>query len=134
MGVGSLYRFPRAQPRAVARPAFALPFQARGIAPEHFQVVVGPRVGLEDVDHHIHEIGQKPRRALVAAGAEDPELQLAPKVLHVRDDTSHLALGGAAPDHDEIGDLAEARTSSTTTSSHLSSSSNCAAWRANSRA
>src|SRR3954470_24559014 len=73
------------------------------IAPEAFQVVIGPLVLREDVDDDVPEIEQHPPAAPGTLGADRRVPRLAQRLVDPVGDRLQLPLVVARADHEEVG-------------------------------
>ena len=84
-----------------------LPVDRRGVAPEHFELVVGAGLAAEDVADDVDEVDEDPAAAGLALDAEllDPLLlEVGPDPLG---DGPELPLAGAGAQDEEVGDLGQ---------------------------
>src|ERR687893_620759 len=76
----------------------------RGVAPEAFEVVVGPLLLEEDVDDEVDEVQEDPARFAFAFAAQGSGAVGAAGALHLFGDGADLALAVARADDEVVGD------------------------------
>ena len=75
-----------------------------GVAPEAFEVVVGPLLLEEDVDYEVDEVQEDPARLAFSLAAEGPGAFGAAGALDLFGDGADLALAVARADDEVVGD------------------------------